>query len=195
LTPILPIELKIPNHLYIQGVKENLSFKNETNKKLKKKSTMLTNDKSHTLLPPILPLSLSTKKPKDRKYPKEILTVGDEFKKARLDRKLTQLQIAEELNVNKNFVYELELNKRTLTIFALHKAYIFLGYIPKTLKIDENILQGKLFTFRIQKNLTYSKLAVIVGLDKSTLSNFEKGLKVKTKTIKKIEKLKFGVNF
>ena len=180
LAPILPIELKTPNHQYIQGVNEDLSFKNKTNKKLEKKSTMQTNDKSYIPLSPILPLKLSVKKPKDRKYPKEVLTVGDEIKKIRLDRNLTQKEVSKHLKVNKNFIYELELNKRKLTIFALHKAYLFLGYIPKILKIDENILQGKLFIYRIKKSLTYTKLSIQIDLDKSTLSNFEKGLRVKT---------------
>jgi len=66
---------------------------------------MQTNDKSHTLLSPILPLRLSTKKPKDRKYPKETLTIGDEFRKVRLDRGSTQHEVAKQLNVNKNFIY------------------------------------------------------------------------------------------
>lgn len=87
--------------------------------------------------------------------------------------------------MNKNFVTELENNKRKLSIFALYKVYTFLGSIPETLKIDETTIQGKLFIHRIKNNLTYSKLGELIKLDKSTLSNFEKGLKVKTETIKK----------
>ena len=80
-------------------------------------------------------------------------------------------------------MHELENNKRKLSIFALHKAYLFLGYIPKTLKIDRTTLQEKLFIYRIKNNLTYSNLAKKIKLDKSTLSNFEKGKNCKTETI------------
>lgn len=63
---------------------------------------MQTNDKSHTLMFLILPLELSAKKPKDsNKYPKQIATIGDEFKQTRLGRKLTQIEVAKLLNVNK----------------------------------------------------------------------------------------------
>lgn len=88
--------------------------------------------------------------------------------------------------MNKNFVTELENNKRKLTIFALHKTYLFLSYIPKTLKIKTTTLQEKLFVYRIKNNLTQSKLGKITKLDKSTLSKFEKGYKVKTETVSKI---------
>lgn len=80
---------------------------------------------THHGLRPISPLKLTTSKPKPQNYPKEILTVGDEFREARLDKGLTQHEVAKQLNVNKNFVYELELGKRKLTIFALHKTYLF----------------------------------------------------------------------
>tara|TARA_R110002033_G_scaffold5978_9_gene24435 strand:+ start:3076 stop:3540 length:465 start_codon:yes stop_codon:yes gene_type:complete len=149
---------------------------------------MQTNDKICTPLPPILPLQLSVKKPKDsKKYPNEILTVGDEFKEARLNKNLTQLQVAKQLQVNKNFVYEVENNKRKITIYALYKTYLFLGYIPKVLEIDETTLQGKLFIYRIKNNLTYSKLGELIKLDKSTLSNFEKRKNCKTETLEIIK--------
>lgn len=145
---------------------------------------MQTNDKTYTSLPPILPLKLSVKKPKDsNKYPKEIVAIGNEFKQVRLDKKLIQLEVAKQLKVNKNFVTELENNKRTLTIFVLHKAFSFLGYVPKTLKIDISTLQGKLFFYSIKNNLNYSNLAKQINLDKGTLSNFEKRGNSKTATI------------
>lgn len=105
----------------------------------------------------------------------------------RMDRKLTQHQVAETLNINKNFIYELELNKKKPTIYALHKVYLFLGYIPKNLRVDKTTLQGKLFTHRIINGFTYSKIAKQIGLDKSTIARFERNEKFKNETIKKIE--------
>ena len=55
---------------------------------------------------------------------------------------------------------------------------MFLGYIPKTLEIDETTLQGKLFTYRIKNGFTYSEIAKQVELNKSTVRRFEKGKKI-----------------
>lgn len=116
------------------------------------------------------------------RYPREVLTVGDEFRKERMDRGLTQHEVAEMIRVNHNFVYEMELGYHTNTIYALHKVYLFLGYIPKTLGIDETTLQGKLFVHRIRNGYTYAIIAKKIALDKSTLNRFEKGNQVKIQT-------------
>jgi transcriptional regulator with XRE-family HTH domain len=63
----------------------------------------------------------------------------------RLDRGLTQQQVSEQIGVNRNFISEIELAHHTYTIHVLHKVFLFLGYIPLTLKINETTLQGKLF--------------------------------------------------
>lgn len=104
-----------------------------------------------------------------------------------MDRGLTQHQVAEEIDVNRNFVYEMELGHHTNTIYALHKVFLFLGYVPKTLKIKEDKLRGKLFAHRIRNGLTYQAVAKEVGLDKSTVARFERGKKLKSLSLKKIE--------
>jgi DNA-binding XRE family transcriptional regulator len=80
----------------------------------------------------------------------------------------------------------MELNHHTNTIFALHKVYLFLGYIPITLKIGSD-LREKLFEYRIIHGYPYKKVADKIGIDKSTLSNFEKGRGNKKDTIQKIK--------
>ncbi len=101
--------------------------------------------------------------------------------------KMTQHEVAQTMGLYPNLPNEIECGKRGNTIYILHKVFLFLGYIPKTLNIDETTLQGKLFTYRIKNNLTYSELGKQINLDKSTLSNFEKGFKVKIDTLRKIE--------
>lgn len=64
--------------------------------------------------------------------------------------------------------------------------YLFLGYVPKTLHIDETTLQGKLFAHRIRHGYTYTSLAKLVGLDKSTLARFERGRNPKLETLEKV---------
>ena len=140
------------------------------------------------VLSPKLPLELKSPKPKCSRYPTEVLTVGDELRTVRLDRGFTQHQVAEMIGVNRNFIYEMELNHHTNTIFALHKVYLFLGYIPTTLKIDVTDLQGKLFKHRIKNGFTFNSLSKKIGLDKSTIARFENGRNIKEESENKIRR-------
>lgn len=103
-----------------------------------------------------------------------------------MDRGLTQHQISKTLKVNRNFVYEVELNRRTNTIYSMYKVCAFLGYIPKTLNIDENTLQGKLIAYRIRTGKTYLQLGKEIGLEKSTIIRFVQNKNCKPETINKI---------
>ena len=91
------------------------------------------------------------------------------------------------IKVNRNFVYEMELNHHTNTIYALHKVYLFLGYIPITLKIDTTNLRGQLFEHRIKHGFTFNALAKKIDLDKCTIARFERGRKAKDESIEKIK--------
>ncbi len=119
------------------------------------KLVILSHYEELTVCTPLPPLTLKHPKPKHFRYPIEILTIGDELRKERMDRGLTQHQVSEMLGVNRNVVYEVELNRRTNTIYALNKISLFLKYIPKTLNIDKNTLQGKLIAYRIWTGKTY----------------------------------------
>lgn len=125
--------------------------------------------------------------PKPRNYPKRILTIGDELRKERIDRNLTQYEVAQIIKVNRNFIYEHELNQRELTIFALHKISLFLGYIPKTLRVDVYSLQGRLYAYRILNGYPYQVVAEKIGVDKGTLAHFERGGESKPETLLKIQ--------
>jgi len=104
-----------------------------------------------------------------------------------MDRELTQHAVAEMIGVNRNFIYEMELNHHTNTIYALHKVYSFFGYIPKMLKLDESKLQGQIFKQRIKYGLTYNLIAKEIGVDKSTIARFERGKEIKKETEIKIK--------
>jgi DNA-binding XRE family transcriptional regulator len=64
--------------------------------------------------------------------------------------------------------------------------YLFLGYIPTTLKISSDV-RGKLFEHRIIHGYPYKKVADKIGIGKSTLNSFEKGGSNKKETIQKIK--------
>ena len=76
----------------------------------------------------------------------------------------------------------------------MHKAYIFLCHIPKTLKIDEATLQEKLFGYRIKNGFTYLEVAKKIVLDKSTIAKFERNGGFKIETQEKIEKYFLNMN-
>lgn len=136
---------------------------------------------------PILPLHLKTPKPKHFRYPKEILTVGDELRKERLDRGLTQHEVSKMVGANKNFANDTELGRHQNPILTLHRTYRFLGYIPKTLNVDETTLQGRLYTHRIRNGYTLKVVAQKVGLDRTTIGAFEKGREYKDETYQRIK--------
>ncbi|MDO5972004.1 helix-turn-helix transcriptional regulator [Flavivirga aquimarina] len=103
-----------------------------------------------------------------------------------MDRGLTQHKVAKMIGVNRNFVYEMELNHHTNTIYALHKVFTFFGYTPKTLNINESTLQGQFFSHRIKYGFTYNVMAQKIGVDKSTIARFERGGNIKKETEIKI---------
>lgn len=99
---------------------------------------------------------------------------------------MTQWDADDFVGTYRGFFNELEVGNRENSIYVLHKAYTFLGYIPTTLQIDENTPQGQLYAHRIKIGLPLSKIASKVGLDKCTLGRFERGRKAKTESIEKI---------
>ena len=101
---------------------------------------------------------------------------------------MTQWEVDDFVGTYRGFFNELEVGNRHNTIYVLQKVYSFLGFIPKTLKINEKTLRGALYTHRIKNGLALSKIASEVGLDKSTLSHYEKGGICKVETYVKIKK-------
>ncbi len=148
-----------------------------------------------TVSTPLPPLNLKHPKPKYYLYPTEIIAVGDEVRTERLNRGMTQWGVDELVSTYRGFFNELEVGNRDNTIYVLHKAYSFLGYIPKTLNIDETTLRGQLYAHRIKNGLTLSKIASEVGLDKTTLGRFERGKCCKPESLVKINTYMAHRNF
>lgn len=99
---------------------------------------------------------------------------------------MTQWDADDYVDTYRGFFNELETGHRENSIYVLHKVHTFLGCIPKTLNIDENTLRGKLYSYRIKNGFPLSKIASDIGLDKSTISHFEKGGNCKSESLKKI---------
>src|SRR4051794_38625395 len=75
-------------------------------------------------------LEISAKKPFPNKYPKELKTVGNHIRKARLDRKLTHKGLAAILKVRFTTVIAWELNQAIPRLENISSVIRFLGYDP-----------------------------------------------------------------
>jgi len=99
---------------------------------------------------------------------------------------MTQWEIDDVVGTYWGFFNELEMGHRNNSIYVLHKAAKFLGYIPKTLDIDKTKLHGKFYAHRIINGYPLSKIARDIRLDKSTIARFEQGKAIKEASLSKI---------
>ncbi len=76
----------------------------------------------------------------------------------------------------------------------MHKVCLFFGYIPKTLNIDENTLQGKLIAYRIWTGKTYLQLGKKIAMEKSTIIRFVQNQKCKSENVNNIRSIIFMKN-
>jgi transcriptional regulator with XRE-family HTH domain len=77
---------------------------------------------------PIIRLTLTTSKPKDSEYPKELKTVGDHLRKRRLDLGLLQREVGQRIGVCCSTVWNWEKGGREPEINHLPAVIAFLGY-------------------------------------------------------------------
>jgi DNA-binding XRE family transcriptional regulator len=76
---------------------------------------------------PFCHLRLQSKKPKDRAYPKEIVSVGDAIRTRRLDLKLRQKDVAEMIGCDEMSVVNWEKNHTQPRINHMAGVVKFLG--------------------------------------------------------------------
>ena len=73
---------------------------------------------------------LRCKRPKNPTYPVKIITLGDHIRKTRLDRELTQNQVATLIGVATDTVTNWELNRNSPRKGYYSAIYDFLGKVP-----------------------------------------------------------------
>lgn len=102
------------------------------------------------------------------------MNIGDEIKKLRKEKKLTQSELAEKCNLSKNAIWNYENNKRNPTVNTLNKIGevlgIDLGYlIAKPLKMDEETAE-KLhelgYASEIMKNIKVDKETQLIEFNR-----------------------------
>jgi transcriptional regulator with XRE-family HTH domain len=104
-------------------------------------------------------------------YPTELNTLGDHLRKVRLDRDLSQSDIARLLNVTTDTVTGWEMNRHEPPA-KLAKAIIdFLGYVP--FMSAEDSLGKRLRLARLASGMTQEEVAAWIGCDESNLRLIE----------------------
>jgi len=119
---------------------------------------------------PFCHVELRAAKPKHERYPNEINTLGDHLRSHRLDLNLLQVQVAEQIDVDKTTVCNWESNATTPAIRYIPAILEFLGYDPFP---PAQTFADRLTTARKVLGLSQRKLALSVGVDPGTLQSWE----------------------
>ena len=117
-------------------------------------------------------ITLKAQKPPSPAYPKSLKTLGDHLRKRRLDLKLLQSGVAEQIGVDKTTVYNWERNRSSPSLPFLPKIVKFVGYRPAA---ESGSLGEQIVSSRRLLGLRQKDLAASLGVDPSTLARWERG--------------------
>jgi transcriptional regulator with XRE-family HTH domain len=127
------------------------------------------------ILIPALPFchaELLAEKPRSEHYPKEINSLGDHIRVRRLDLKLLQKKVAEQIGVNGATITSWERNASTPVIRYMPAIIRFIGYDPTP---PPSSLPERLRSARRELGLTQRRMAERLGVDPSTVRDWEAG--------------------
>ncbi|MGB8477993.1 MAG: helix-turn-helix transcriptional regulator [Acidobacteriaceae bacterium] len=121
---------------------------------------------------PFCHAELRAAKPKPSQYPKKINTLGDHIRTRRLDLKLLQGQVADQIGVHEQTITGWERNATSPEIHYIPAILNFLGYDPLPPAIS---LPERLAAARRRLGLSQRKMAGKLGIDPATLMGWEAG--------------------
>jgi transcriptional regulator with XRE-family HTH domain len=127
------------------------------------------------ILTPALPFchaELRASKPRENRYPKEINTLGDHICTRRLDLRLLQKEVADQIGVDETTITAWERNTTTPAVRFIPAIIKFLGYDPLP---PASSFSERLTTARRAQGLSLRKMAVALGVDPGTLLDWEAG--------------------
>jgi transcriptional regulator with XRE-family HTH domain len=125
-------------------------------------------------------------------YEENLLTLGDLLKKRRFELRLQQKDVANLLGTSETTVYNWEKNRSAPSLYQISKVIEFLGYDPYTIKegLGERIIRA-----RQALGMTQKELARRLGVDPTTLGQWERGERKPTKGLEeKIDSLLGSLN-
>ena len=131
-------------------------------------------------------LTLKCKRPINPTYPRQLVTLGDHLRSVRLDRGLSQSQVAKLLEVTTDTVTGWELNRHAPPMRLAKRIVKFLGYPPGQ---ENHCSIGKqLYFARRVLGHTQEQAAKKMGCDESNIRYIELGKrKPQLRTLKLIE--------
>lgn len=98
-------------------------------------------------------------------------TLGDKIRNRRIELQLTIRQLARLLKVTEEAVVYWEYNREKPKVYNYPKLIEVLGLLP--FEIDTSTLDGKIIAYRYAKGLSRKKFSKVLGVDESTLCNWE----------------------
>jgi transcriptional regulator with XRE-family HTH domain len=109
---------------------------------------------------------------KPARYPKQINSLGDHIRARRLDLKLLQTQVANQIGVHEQTITGWEVNATVPEVRYMPAIIQFLGYNPLP---EPNTIPERLATVRRALGLSQRKMAGKLGVDPGTLMGWEAG--------------------
>ena len=106
------------------------------------------------------------------RYLGELVSLGDHLRAARLDRRLTQAQAADELDVNEGTVVNWERGHTNPDLRALPRLIAWLGYDPRP---AGDTLGQQVRWLRQARGLTREAFAATLGVDPTSVARWESG--------------------
>ena len=127
---------------------------------------------------PFCHVTLKGPKPLPPKYNKYLHSLGHHIRKKRLDLRLFQTEVAEQIGVSESTIYNWESNETSPSIRYLPLIIQFLGFNPFPAAAS---LPDRLKLCRKLLGLTQRAMAWRLGVDPTTLAKWERGRSRPTK--------------
>jgi transcriptional regulator with XRE-family HTH domain len=125
-----------------------------------------------TVALPFCHIELRTARQKPARYPKQINTLGDYIRARRLDLRLLQKQVADQIGVHELTITNWEVNATVPEVRYIPAIIQFLGYNP--LPTATTLPEGHAAA-RMALGLSQRKMAAKLGVDPTTLMGWEAG--------------------
>jgi transcriptional regulator with XRE-family HTH domain len=121
---------------------------------------------------PFCHFELRAARRKPAHYPKQINSLGDHIRARRLDLKLRQKQVADQIGVHEMTITSWERNATVPEVRYMPSIIRFLGYDPLP---PADSIPGRLANERKRLGLSQRKMAEKLGVDPATLMGWEAG--------------------
>jgi transcriptional regulator with XRE-family HTH domain len=119
----------------------------------------------------VVNLTFKARLPENQAYPLALNTIGDHLRKVRLDRNMSQPEVAKVIKVSTDTITGWELNRNTPTPKYVKKIIEFLGYSPFV--SEKATLNEQLYYTRLTLGLTQKQIAKQIGCNETTIRMIE----------------------